>query len=272
VNVPINWNGDVGTSDDYKFDGLDPMKSYRIEVIITNYETAYQNSTTPTDAYEADDYRAVYTRTQPWETFVNAMLSFEPESYIQSVEVDASQIGEGFRPGSVETEIWYTERGSGDPEQVITQHADGGLVVLIGTDGKQIGTYVEEVWKEKWNGNLYDYQAHVVDSAVLDMPVSIGYGPHSNFDTLTGQARNPLSVTLVLNRYHVTFDLKTGSEEDKITYYGAHVWSHATSVDFTPTREGYVFTGWEATKDGVYADGKIIDSVHESVTLEAQWE
>ena len=272
VNAPINWNGDVGTSDDYKFDGLDPMKSYRIEVIITNYETAYQNSTTPTDAYEADDYRAVYTQTQPWETFVNAMLSFEPESYIQSVEVDASQIGEGFRPGSVETEIWYTERGSGDPEQVITQHADGGLVVQIGTDGKQIGTYVEEVWKEKWNGNLYDYQAHVVDRAVLDMPVSIDYGHHSNFDTLTGQARNPLSVTLVPNRYHVTFDLKTGSEEDKITYYGAHVWSHATSVDFTPTREGYVFTGWKATKDGVYADGKILASVHESVTLEAQWE
>ena len=272
VNVPINWSADVGISASYKFEGLDPMKSYRIEVIITNYETVYQNSTTPAGTYEADDYQAVYTEAQPWETFVNGKLSFEPEGYLQNVEVDASQISPSFRPNSVMTQIWYTERGSGDPYKVITQHANGGLNVLIGADGKQSGTYAEEVWKEKFNGNLYDYQAYVSDASVMELPIAIVYGPHSNFDTLIGQGRNPLTVTLVPNRYDITLDLNTGAADDKTTYYEAHTWSYATPITYTPTREGYVFTGWKATEDGVYADEKILASVDKAVTLVAQWE
>ena len=70
-----------------------------------------------------------------FKAFVNGKLSFEPESYLQNVEVDASQIGAAFRPNSVLTQIWYTERGSDDPYTVITQHKDGGVNVLMGADG-----------------------------------------------------------------------------------------------------------------------------------------
>ena len=273
VYVPITWNGDVGISASYKFEGLDPMKSYRIEVIVMNYTSAYQNVTTPAGTFAPDAYLAIYTKTQPWETFVNGKLTFTPEGYKQPVEVDASQIGANFRPDSVMTQIWYTERGSDDDYKVITQHANGGMNVLIGADGKQNGIYAEEVWKEKFNGNLYDYQAYVSDVSVLDLPVAITYGAPSNFDTLTGQARNPLTVTLVPNKYNITFDLNTtGAAEDRITYYNAHTWSHVTSIPHVPTRKGYVFTGWKATKDGVYANGTILATVHEHVTLVAQWE
>ena len=247
------------------------MKNYRIEVIVTNYASAYQNSTTPAGTYEADDYLAVYTQEQPWETFVNGKLSFEPESYLQNVEVDASQIGAAFRPNSVLTQIWYTERGSNDPYKVITQHKDGGFNVLIGADGKHSGTYAEAIWNEKFNGNLYDYQAHVSDEAVVELPITIVYGPHSNFDTVSGQARNPLTVTLAPNRYVITLDTNTGATDNAI-YYEVHTWSHATPIDYTPTREGYVFTGWKATEDGVYADGEVLASVSKAVTLVAQWE
>ena len=274
VNVSITWNGDTGVSEAYKFEGLDPMQRYRIEVIVTNYTASYQNTTTPAGTFEIDDYLAVYTNDRPWETFVNGKLTFEPEVYWQDVEVDASQIGAGFRPQSVMTQIWYTERGSQAPYQVITQHNNGGMNILIGADGKQNGTYAEKIWNVKFNGNLYDYQAYVSDAAVMDLPITVVYGLRSNFDTVTGQARNPLSVTLVPNRYNVILDMNTGQPGDQTTYHEAHTWSHATPVTYVPTREGYVFTGWKAEEDGVYSEAnrEILASVDKEVTLVAQWE
>ena len=56
-----------GISEEYKFTGLDPAKTYRTEVLILNYGTTYQNSTTVfveddnyADDYNTNDYIAVY--------------------------------------------------------------------------------------------------------------------------------------------------------------------------------------------------------------------
>ncbi|MBQ5905542.1 MAG: InlB B-repeat-containing protein, partial [Clostridia bacterium] len=68
--VNIVWPmGDMiyGISEEYKFKGLDPEKNYRTEVLILNYGTTYQNSTTVfveddnyAEDYNADDFKAIY--------------------------------------------------------------------------------------------------------------------------------------------------------------------------------------------------------------------
>ena len=280
--VTITWSGDSGTAA-YEFANLDPAKQYRIDVKLVNYTTVYQNSTTATGTYNANDYSAVFS-TNPWETFVNGKLTFTPESYYQPLTVDATQIGSTYRPDFVLTQIWYTERNTTNPYQVISQHTEGskGIKVAIGDDGKTVGNFGEYVWKENYNGNLYDYQAYVADDDVGEanaLPISIRYGATSDFDTVNGTAKNTLTATLIPNKYHIIYDLNTDATDDVYTDAEAHTWSYDTAITYVPTREGYAFLGWfiDSDADAVKDDTesyvtKINADVHANVTLTAQWE
>lgn len=281
--VAITWDDatKTGTSADYNFTNLDPAKQYRIDVKLVNYTTAYQNSTTAAGNYNANDYKAVFTDEEPWETFVNGKLTFTPESYYQPLKVGATQIGSGFRPQTVLTQIWYTERGTGNAYKVISQHtaSDGGIHVALKADGTTNGSYDESVWKMNYNGNLYDYQAYVADTAVNALPISIHYGATSHFDTVNGTATNVLTATLIPNKYTITYDLNTDATDDVYTYPEAHTWSYETAITYVPTREGYEFLGWfiDSDADAVKDDAesyvtKINADVHTNVTLTAQWE
>ncbi len=78
-------------------------------------------------------------------------------------------------------------------------------------------------------------------------------------------------VTLFLvnhNGFTVTFDTDGGSSVESVKlYYGDTV-----TVDETPTKEGYVFTGWYYDKDCTAEWNLENDIVTGSFTLYAGWE
>ncbi len=274
-----------GISDEYKFTGLDPAKTYRTEVLTLNYGTSYQNSTTEfvkdsdyTDDYNATDFIAVYPESSKWQTFVNAYLSFEPASYFQPVEVDATLIGENLRPDDTLVEIWYKATGTENAYQVISQHTvvPYGIEIGMGADGMDDGDYGYTVWNSVYDGNLYDYQAHLSKIEKEDAatwPVSVVYGAPSRYSPLHDAPTGVLQVKLVPNRYSIIFNEIYTNENISVVSYGTHTWSYETAIDYVPVRNGYVFEGWysnpECTGEKVTA---IAETVANDTELYAKWE
>ncbi|MBR3768605.1 MAG: InlB B-repeat-containing protein [Clostridia bacterium] len=284
--LEITWNEEtnLGTSENYKFTGLDPAKTYRIDTYIINYDSTYQNSTTAKDSddnivndYNADDYTAIYPEASRWETFVNAFLEFNPEKYFQPVEVDATLIGEGFRPESTLVEYLGKETGSEDEFGTIIQHSvpPYGIVVGMNENGTNDGTYGYEVWKEVFNGNLYEYQAKLTkinDSAVSDWPVIVVYGNTARYSPLHDAPTDTLKVTIIPRWYNVIYDWNTEDNYQE-TEFSAHIWSYETPVTYVPVRDGYVFEGWYS--DEACTDGNEVESidaaVHADTIVYAKW-
>lgn len=274
-----------GISEEFKFTNLDPAKTYRTEVLILNYGTTYQNSTTKfvldenfADDYNANDYKAVYPEDSKWETFVNAYLSFEPASYFQPVEVDATLIGEGLRPDDTLVEIRYKATGTENAYQVISQHTvvPYGIEIGMGADGMDDGDYGYTVWNSVYDGNLYDYQTHLSKIEKEDAatwPVSVVYGAPSRYSPLHDAPTGVLQVKLVPNRYSIIFNENYANENISVVSYGTHTWSYETAIDYVPVREGYVFEGWysnpECTGEKVT---KIAETVAEDTELYAKWD
>ncbi len=283
VQVEVDWVEGKHFSEPtpYKFTGLDPDKTYRIDVYLMNYEAAYQNSTTVIngngdihDDYNSIDFTAVYPEISQWETFVNTYLHFEPESYFQPVEVDATRIGEGFRPEEALVEYLGKEAGSDKDYGIIIQHEvePFGVEVGIGEDGRNNGTYGCEIWKKIFNGNLYDYQAGLTKldgKAVSDWPVIVAYGDSVRWSPYNQAATDSLKVTVIPMWYNITYKWD-GYEE---TVSRGHIWSHETAITYIPERDGYVFEGWYA--DESCSGEKITNipaSVHTDTILYAKWE
>ncbi len=274
-----------GISEEYKFTGLDPAKQYRTEVYVLNYGTTYQNSTTVVDDddeyaddYNSTDYEAIYPENSKLETFVNAYLSFEPASYFQPVEVDATLIGANLRPEDTLVQVWYKATGTSNAYQVISQHTvvPYGIEVGMGADGMDDGYYGYVVWNSLYNGNLYDYQAHldkIEGQAVSEWPVSVVYGEPSRYSPLNNAATGVLQVKLVPNRYGIIYNENYAPEGVEVVSYGTHIWSYDTVIDYVPVREGYIFQGWyanpECTGDKVT---EIDETVAQDTNLYAKWE
>ena len=286
VNIkwPLSEEMIYGISEEYKFTGLDPAKTYRTEVLILNYGTTYQNSTTVVDSdddyaddYNLADYTAVYPADSKWETFVNAYLSFEPASYFQPVEVDATLIGEGLRPDDTLVEIWYKATGTDNAFKVISQHTvvPYGIEIGMGADGMDNGDYGYKVWNSVYDGALYDYQAHLTKINKTDAstwPVSVVYGAPSRYSPIHDAPTGVLQVKLVPNRYTIVYNELYENEGEKVVSYDTHVWSYETSIEYAPVREGYVFEGWysnpECTGDKVEV---IAATVANDTELYAKW-
>ena len=287
--VEINWTPDEHFSApvSYMFKGLDPDKTYRIDVYILNYDALYQNSTTVIngnddihDDYNADDYTAVYPETSRNRTFVNTFLHFEPELYFQPVEVDASRIGEGFRPENTLVEYMGKETGTDNEMRIITQHEvyPYGIPVGMNSDGYNDGVYGYEVWQEVLNGKLYDYQANLtkIDGTdVASWPVIVRYGDPARYSPLNDAPTDTLKVTIIPMWYNIIYDLNTADDDsDRETVFSGHIWSYESVLDYTPVRDGYVFGGWYSDED--CTDGnevtKVDAAVHEDTLVFAKWE
>ncbi len=284
--LEIAWDdeGAFGISEDYRFTGLDPAKTYRIDVFLVNYDTTYQNSTTVVDGdsdihddYNINDYKAVYPETGRWETFVNAFLEFNPGKYFQPVEVDATRIGEGFRPDSTLVEYMAKETGSDNDFGTITQHSvpPYGIIVGMNENGTNDGIYGYEVWKEVFNGRLYDYQAKLTQIngyTVSDWPVIVVYGNPARYSPLHDAPTDTLKVTIIPRWYNVIYDWNT-EDGYKETEFSAHIWSYETPITYVPVREGYVFGGWYS--DEACTEGNEVTmveaSVHADTTVYAKW-
>ena len=279
--VNINWpkaDEVYGVSEEYRFEGLDPLKKYRVEILVLNYGTDYQNSTTAADSYNENDYKAIYPESSKWETFVNAYLSFEPASYFQPVEVDATLVGKNLRPEDTLVQVWYKATGTDNPYQVISQHTvvPYGIEVGMGADGKDDADYGYYVWNSLYNGALYDYQAYldkIEGEKVSSWPVSVVYGEPSRYSPLNNAATGVLQVKLVPNRYSIIYHECYANENTEVVNYGTHTWSYETVINYVPERDGYNFEGWysnpECTGEKVTA---IAETVAENTNLYAKWE
>ena len=270
-------------SADYAFTGIaNDGKDYQINILLLNYTTLYDNESDNGTSYSDTEYTAVFANDNIAD--IDAYLEFKAPAYDQALNVDATAIGEGFRPSNVLSEVMYRDTGDNKPYNRISQHTVEPYGVEIDlTDG--IGRNIQSVWKWHTNGTLYDYQMNVTavngthynsDTA----PFYVVYDAPAYWNAETNAPSGELKATLIPNKYIVNFDLNAEGEtvtgmdsyqREDGSYSTEHTWSFATPITAVPTREGYVFAGWEAEKDGVF-DGDTVDaSVAEDITLKAKW-
>ena len=300
--VTFRYGEDNNAATDYSFTGIpNDNKSYQIHVLVLNYGTGYDNESDTDSKYTANEYAAVFGGDNVAD--IDAHLTFVPPSYDQILKVDATQIGAGFRPENVLSEVMYRDTGDNHPFKRISQHNVDPYGVLIGLsagteDGKSVwtGKGKQSIWKWHTDGTLYDYQMNItkVDGANYDSdtaPFYITYANAACWDAIGNAPSGELKATLIPKQYLVAFELNAGNDAVsgmdafKLTYqdedgkevvtdtYGVvHTWSFDTEITAVPVREGYTFMGWTAEPKDAYANGKINAAVHQEVILTAQWE
>lgn len=269
---------------DYSFTGIpNDGKEYQIHVLVLNYGTTYDNEQDAGTSYSANEYKAVFGGDSVAD--VDAYLEFVPPSYDQQMKVDATQIGAGYRPGTVLSEVMYRDTGDNHPFHRISQHdvAPFGVIIAL-TNGK--GSGVQSIWKWHTDGTLYEYQMNIteVDGKVFNSdtaPFYIIYEEPAYWNSDTNAPSAVLQATLIPKQYKVIFDLN--ADEDAVSgmeaflqedgsYATLHTWSFDTAINATPTRYGYKFVGWKAEVDGAYEEGKVNAGVQQDIVLTAQWE
>ena len=117
-----------------------------------NYTSDYDNN--GDGVYGGGEY--VILPDEDGNATLNVYLHFEPESYMQSVKVDASRIGENYRPTDALVQYEYRDLGKYTHMDVISQHdkAPYGLVVTLNKQGKGESSYA--VWNWHTDGSLYE--------------------------------------------------------------------------------------------------------------------
>lgn len=282
--VTFGTYGDNGSAD-YSFAGIpNEGKSYQVRVLVLNYTTTYDNESDEGTSYTSDEYTVVFGSDNIAD--VDAYLEFEPSAYDQILNVDATAIGEGFRPSNVLSEVMYRDTGDNKPYNCISQHTVRPYGVVIGlTDG--IGKNTQSVWQWHTNGTLYDYQMNVtaVDEKTYNSdtaPFDIVYDAPAYWDEKTGKNSSELKATLTPKIYAVNFDFNADGDtvkgmdsylQEDGSYLSQHKWSYDTKIEAKPEREGYVFLGWEATEEGTFdaQTQTVHSSVAEDITLKAKW-
>ena len=293
--VTFLYGEDNSAATDYSFTGIpNDGKNYQIHVLVLNYGTGYDNESDADSVYTPNEYTAEFCGDNVAD--IDAYLTFVPPSYDQPMRVDATQINNGFRPGSVLAEVMYRDTGDIHPFKRISQHNVPPFGVEIGLDKNGNGNGTQSIWKWHTDGMLYDYQMNIskVDGNAFNSdtaPFYITYAAPAYWNGNTGAPSGDLVATLIPKKYPVTFELNagtdtvTGMDSFKLTYedeegqdvvtdtYGVvHTWSFDTAITAVPQREGYTFIGWKANADGVYKDGKVPAAVQQEVVLTAQWE
>ena len=281
--VTFRTYSEIGSAD-YAFTGIENEgKRYQIQILLLNYTTTYDNESDEGISYSDTEYIALYGNDNIAN--VDAYLKFEAPAYDQLMNVDATAIGEGFRPSEVLSEVMYRDTGDNKPYHVISQHTVEPYGVEISlTDG--IGANTQSVWQWHTNGTVYDYQMNVtsVDGTHYNSdtaPFYIVYDTPAYWNMETNAPSGELKATLIPNKYTITFNLNAG--EDVVTgmdsyhqedgsYSMEHTWSYTTPFNVTPERTNYTFLGWEADIEDAYDGSKISAEVGQNVTLTAKWE
>ena len=271
-------------SADYAFTGIENKgKDYQINILLLNYVTTYDNESDNGTSYSDTEYTAVFGNDNIAD--IDVHLDFSAPAYDQLLNVDATAIGEGFRPSKVLSEVIYRDTGDNKPYNVISQHTVTPYGVEIGLiDG--IGKDSQSVWQWHTNGTVYDYQMNVtaVDGTQYNSdtaPFYIVYDTPTHWNVSTNSPSGELKATLIPNKYIVTFDLNAGEDivtgmdnylQEDGSYSMEHKWSYATPFDVEPGRTNYVFLGWEADVENAYNGNEINAGVAQNVTLTAKWQ
>ncbi|MBQ5357784.1 MAG: InlB B-repeat-containing protein, partial [Oscillospiraceae bacterium] len=168
-----NYSADEGKQT-YSFGKLpDDGSTYYIDIKVNNYTTTYSNDK---GAFAADKSSAIFVPGSKTAK-VDARLDFAPDSYEQLVIVDATDVGNGFRPASVMAEIIYRNLGSNTVFDVISQHkTPDGTPLSVSVDGiSGSGSASEIIWKQFYDGTAYEYQVRI-PSTIEDLPCYVTYG------------------------------------------------------------------------------------------------
>ena len=269
----------------YIFENIpDDGSQYRIVVMELNYQSIYDNN--DDNVYQEGENTPIFTATG---ATVDVYLNFEPKSYVQSIEVDASGMAEGYRPSNVEVAIIYRDLGDILPYTTIVQHLDGGIVVTLTPNGTTYAGFASEtIWVYHTDGALYEYQISVmkVDGKsynVNSAPYTLVYDSPVYFDNEKDGQSAPLRVTIVPKSYNITFDLGLGIGEYVTgmdgyingdgTYSTTHTYGYDKVISAKPVRPGYYFKGWKCVTTGVTFFNNTIDaSAAEDIVLEAVWD
>jgi len=261
----------------YEFAGLDALVAadYQIFVEETNYTSSYVNAASASaGAFTSGNNKAVFN-TDPTRTYVNVQLQFTPDTFDQVVRVDASQIGDGYRPETVRTQFQYKEQNTTNAYHVINEHTVFPYGINVSLTSGAVGEATQTgLWKRSWHqNNPYDYQAVLTKIGDTDynaetFPFTVSYGNavYWNGAGSTG----PLTMTLTPKTYDIIYDY--GDSETVST--GAHTWSFETALSTeVPTRTGLVFMGWYDNED---LQGEPVTSINASVAensrVYAKWE
>ena len=271
-------------SADYAFTGIkNEGKAYQIHILLLNYITTYDNESDKGTSYSNTEYTAVFGNDNIAD--IDAYLEFNAPAYDQYLNVDATAIGEGFRPSNVLSEVMYRDTGDNKPYHRISQHTIEPYGVEIDLTGG-IGRNTQSVWQWHTNGTLYDYQMNVtaVDGTQYNSdtaPFYIVYDAPAYWSAEKNAPSGELKATLKPNEYTITFNLNAGEDvvsgmdaylQEDGSYLMQHTWSFATPIDVTPERANYKFLGWEADVEDTYDGSKIGAEVGQNVTLTAKWE
>lgn len=289
---------------DYNFtDIVQDGTEYRIVVLNRNYEATFDNESDAGISYSPEEFTAVLGGN--YIAMVYAYLAHAPESYVQHMDVDASQISQAFRPTGALAEILYRDLGDIHHYDVISQHTVDPYGKVIALSDQGFGNSSESVWQYHTDGTLYEYQMNVTklygnvtgvfapDGTAYNSdtaPFTIEYDSASRYSAASGGQARTLKATLVPKTYEIIFDMGLGENEtvqgmdsyltdsaDGTDYYSyLHTWSYDDSITAFPFREGYVFERWESSNEGVVVGndgGSIIVAagLAEDVTLKAVW-
>ncbi|MBR3753128.1 MAG: InlB B-repeat-containing protein, partial [Ruminiclostridium sp.] len=267
-SVSITYSGEnpSGTGD-YEFINLENTGTWRIQVLGRNYNVLYKNENVT--EYGTSSFNAVDNNNDDVAR-VDVKMNFEPATFDLSYLVDASAIGEGFKPANAEVMVLYDDKPSESDSPrdwpVISQMQDG----FRGFTGQtsevdKVDTY--SVWKYHPQGYLYDYAIRVEAVDTVDLtgnePYTVEYNGSAEYkeaDTSATTERYEQTQLLIAKLVPKTYPIKyymekPGGINSTIELMGmtvtSHTWSHATYLKDAdgnwkdvPTRAGYVFTGW----------------------------
>ena len=274
----------------YVFEQIpDDGTPYRIQLLIPNYTSTFQNEpdslVSPLDypSYTVDAYTALTGQSEPTVATVNIHSHFSPASFALEFSVDATAIGEAFRPEAAQVVVttksdmteMHPSHWPAISQMVFGQEVVGQNVSL--TDGLGIGGLA--VWNTLPDGKtLYDYGLLLqnLTFAGQQQPYAendfytLSYQSPAHFNG-AGQSA-PLVVLLTPKTYSIRYEPNGG------TLYGTHshehVWSHETVLEtVTPLLAGHRFLGWYTDPElTTPSTGTIAADVAADTVLYAKWE
>ncbi len=292
----------------YEFDNVPAQNHYRVAAIVPvgSGDVLYQNETTVlADGniynelnYQATDYEAKDENADN-EAIVNLYMKANP--FTLGYRVDASAIGEDFRPTDLVLELRHDHWSGSDVSYEIIRN--DLTVAPYNLSGISEPISAIDVPRYHANGYLYDYVVSVLHYDITEpsmaddgngwdnrhyyhdtltpgyfaAPFSINYTGPASYSAVQNSDGLYQDVTLVAalipNQYNIHYELNGGTWVDESNIGPAkHTWSLPTNIP-DPVRAGYIFTGWTADVAGSFDESadQIKANIWEDVTLTANW-
>lgn len=275
---------------EYSFTGIpDNLEQYRIQVLIPNYTSTFQNEAESIDdalrldypTYNLYDFVAEFGNDKVAN--VNVHSHFEPVEFDLEYTVNAEQIGEGFRPQDVEVLVTYDatnialapNKWTVISQMIFDEEFIGDLLNL--QNGVANGS--KPVWISHPNGiHYYKYGIRLEDIVLAngnkvlftdELPFTVEYQAPAYY--LHGVQNQELIATLIPKTFNVVYKLNGGTLSG--AYPTTHTWSYETSIaGLVPTFDGFKFDGWYLDEALTIPASDIIDaSVAADTVLYAKW-